>query len=126
MPANLTPNVPLLRKTLEHITAHPEEWDQTVWMRNNAETACGTAGCPAGTALAIQGYEFEYGNLYSNQAHHIAGGDRVFIGEVAAKELGLDEFQAEELFDSVNSLRDLWALANEITDGEIEIPAQFR
>lgn len=44
----MTVNVPLLRKTLEHIEAHPEEWNQSAW-------ACGTAGCFAWHAAMLDG-----------------------------------------------------------------------
>lgn len=70
-----TPNLPLLRKVLNHIDEHPEEWNQQNWMTrfspllNAGDTvdvgyrkvtvpACGTAFCIAGHALHMSGYEF--------------------------------------------------------------------
>lgn len=35
-----TPNIPLLRKVMEHIESHPDEWDQNYW---RTATDCGTA-----------------------------------------------------------------------------------
>jgi hypothetical protein len=111
-------NVPLLRKSLEHITAHPEEWDQKVWAKR---TDCGTACCLAGTALAIQGYEFEWSfGAFSREAFATADGEN--IGDTAQEELGLTDDEADALFSETNSLSRLWALANDYTDGEIKIP----
>lgn len=45
-----TPNLPLLRKILDHIDAHPEEWSQANWF---TPTECGTAFCVAGHAVAM-------------------------------------------------------------------------
>lgn len=115
-------NVPLLRKTLEHITAHPEEWDQGVWMREAARNECGTAGCLAGWALTLAGHEldFDKNNIFFGEAHYLTDGRP--IEEAAEQELGLTEDQGEELFAETNTLVDLWELANEYTDGEIEVP----
>lgn len=41
-------NVPHLRKTLEHVTDHPEEYDQETW--------CGTKACIAGHAAVLGGW----------------------------------------------------------------------
>lgn len=115
-------NVPLLRKTLEHITAHPEEWNQDVWAKR---TECGTACCLAGTALAIQGYEFDWDNngpLMSLLGESFWLTDGRGIDEAAIEELGLTNDEADRLFDGDNSLHTLWSLAEDFTDGEIAIP----
>lgn len=115
-------NVPLLRKTLEHITAHPEEWDQASWAQR--DPVCGTKFCLAGTAVALQGHEFVW-NEYEceccqNIATKITGG--LYIEEQAAADLGLSSTQADRLFNAGNSLNDLWDIAASITDGRIEKP----
>lgn len=51
------PNLPLLRKVLDHIDAHPEEWHQRFWAINTTETACGTAYCIAGHAAVMTGHD---------------------------------------------------------------------
>lgn len=54
-PALPVPNLPLLRKVLDHIDAHPEEWQQATY---GTGTACGTAACIAGHAMLMSGYDF--------------------------------------------------------------------
>lgn len=49
------PNLPLLRKVLDHIDAHPEEWHQSLWGMETSN-ACGTALCIAGHAMVMSGY----------------------------------------------------------------------
>lgn len=46
------PNVELLRRTLDYIKTHPNEWDQDRWV---TKTDCGTSYCFAGWALALSG-----------------------------------------------------------------------
>lgn len=71
------PNVPMLRKVYEHITQHPDAWDQERWgtarvdftkrvrdsygrfTRPSVETACKTAFCFAGHTVQMTGYEFQ-------------------------------------------------------------------
>lgn len=45
-----TINVPLLRKVMEHIEAHPDEHDQSYWAKR---TPCGTTFCFAGWAVQL-------------------------------------------------------------------------
>lgn len=115
-------NVPLLRKTLEHITAHPEEWDQAVWMRQSGRTECGTAGCVAGWAVTFAGHtlDFESAVIFWGEAQYLDDGRE--IEQAAQDELGLTDDQADRLFAEHNALTDLWEMANEYTGGEIEIP----
>src|SRR6478609_6380573 len=51
------PNLPLLRKVLEHIDAHPEEWHQSVWAMETSASECGTAFCVAGHTVVMAGGE---------------------------------------------------------------------
>jgi hypothetical protein len=116
-----TINVPLLRKTLEHITAHPEEWDQGVWMRQSNRTECGTAGCVAGWALTFAGHELDFEScFFPNEALDLIDGRP--IETVAQAELGLTEDQANALFSEHNGLTRLWELADDYTNGEIANP----
>lgn len=116
-----TPNVELLRRVLEHITAHPEEHDQRVWARH---TDCGTAMCLAGHAVTITGHAIDYGkHSWSGLVYLTRAGES--IEDVAARELGLSDDQAENLFDPDNTRAELWREAAQITDGAIEIPAEI-
>lgn len=111
-------NVPLLRKTLEHITAHPTEWNQEYWGRtfnNERDEVCGTAYCLAGHAVVMTGHTLTFSN--GGYSHFTDQGEE--IGEVAERELGLTYDEAYELFHDQNSLFDLWELAEQFTDGEI-------
>jgi L-asparaginase II len=128
-------NVPVLRKALEHITAHPEEWRQHSWAVQ--EAGCGTAYCLAGTIAVQQGYELDFepvvlldsrdhAEVRAQMASCTKDGQR--IAEVAAREAGLPTYDIRSsgvghIFSGFNSLSDLWRMANTLTDGEIEIPA---
>lgn len=103
----MTPNLPLLRKVLDHIDAHPEEWRQEVWV---SKTPCGTAHCIAGHAVVLSGGQFVTLN-------------RVRIGEkvqnvhnVAADLLGLDDRTADDLFDAGNTREDIQRIAERIAE----------
>lgn len=123
-----TVNVPLLRKILEHITAHPEEWHQEWWAIKTSESSCGTACCVAGWAAFLGGYSFRWGHLQDNDKASVNVGGKAgkTIPEIARKLLGLNQDQGTELFYSGNTLKDLWADAHEFTNGEIEIPEEFK
>jgi hypothetical protein len=102
-----TPNLPLLRKVLEQITAAPETWDQSAWA---ATTPCGTAMCVAGHAAALTGHTFRF------ESDGKAGDttDGRLISAVAIEELGLTLYESDELFDSRNGLADLQRIAGRI------------
>jgi hypothetical protein len=124
----MTINVPLLRKTLEHITAHPEEHNQSFWA---VQTPCGTAYCLAGHAVQLAGHEILWTDVCpcgcdsrERSAWHCTDGRE--IEYVATEELGLTEDQADDLFESRNTLHYLWRKAAHYTDGEIDVPEQLR
>jgi len=111
-------NVALLRKTLEHVTAHPEEWDQGRWLSD-----CGTRGCMAGHACLLSGARVVSATAYEVQ---IPGSTVSHSVPYAARRLlGLTLKQANALFEANNTLADLWHHASRFTDGEIEIPPQL-
>lgn len=120
-------NVPLLRKVLEHITEHPEEWDQTVWAR---PTACGTAYCVAGWAVTMAGLTVDMERL-NNAGYRGTLTDGRPVWDAAAALLGvpkvdfLDDAEGD-IFDPCNDLHDIWRIASELTHGEIEIPELLR
>lgn len=114
-------DVPLLRKTLEHITAHPEEHQQGVWGERFLDTACGTAFCLAGHAVQFAGHEIEWDG--DAVADCVVGGAAIEF--VAQRELGLEARQADVLFNAFNTQQDLWRLASEYTHGAIEVPETF-
>jgi hypothetical protein len=126
-------NAPILRKALEHITAHPEEWRQSIWALKDL---CGTECCLAGTIVAQQGYHFIWDNGAAQFAVKPGVEGKRYIPHAAAVELlgrPLHEFisgdagyaMIKRLFYSTHNLRDLWSLASLMTNGEIEIPEEF-
>lgn len=116
-------NVPLLRKVLEYVSEHPEEWYQNVWVQ---KLRCGTAGCIAYHAVATLGYNPIFDNDEFIGRVEAPDGHAVVISDAAADVLGLDEMRSEKLFDACNDLADLWMLAAEFTDGEIAVPEEFQ
>lgn len=112
------PNVPLLRKTMEYIEQHPDEWSQDVW---SAKRACGTTMCFAGTALHLSGHDFVY--QPTNEDVEFAAMVRGFendgsVGEVAARVLGLSEEQASAIFHCYTSRPDVLRVVVEAAVGE--------
>lgn len=109
-----TPNVDLLRRTLAHIEANPDEWDQTHWR-------CETAMCFAGWACDLAGgqwYEDDPTGMYRDELiaedgdtgpymHSRNGVRTIHVDDRARRVLGIDEPQADRLFDAVNNLHDL-------------------
>lgn len=114
----MTVNTAVLRKALEFITAHPGEWDQDFWAQR---TDCGTTYCLAGTVAVQQGYELSFDDV--GGASQVTTGEG--IADVAERELGLTEAQADELFIESDTLRDLYRVARDITNGEIEVPVEL-
>jgi len=138
-------NVPLLRKELEFLTAHPEQHKQSWWLEwrdavLNETIECGTKGCLAGNALLhagrLRGHTHVYwtgsgyesdgtnywpdGEDYASYAEHSA----LSWTRAGAALFGLTYTQADKVFYQNNTLPDLWRLANKFTNGEIEIPPE--
>jgi hypothetical protein len=107
-------NIPLLRKVVEHIEAHPEEFDMGTWITNYPTRAylvskssreqelgrplCNTTMCAAGTTVFLAGGEFLKGTDWMC----IIDGKRESISEAAAGLLGLDNYQEEEIFQALH------------------------
>jgi len=122
---------------LVEITKNPEHWKQGSWgladwsikdstlneqLKTNRSWPCGTTGCLAGTAIISEGLGyFEGGNLLVKSL------DRHFfsIGSVGARLFGIDDRQAKWLFNGRNSLRELWNLAAEFTNGRVTMPEEL-
>lgn len=74
-----TPNLPLLRKILEHIDTHPEEWDQSTF--NPCGSVCNTAMCVGGWACVMSGMSADDASMWDARWY-----------------LGLTAPEAEDLF----------------------------
>jgi hypothetical protein len=126
-------NIPLIRKTWEYITEHPEEHNQKDWAR---QTTCGTTYCFAGTALVLSNYDFDFGEAKpdrfdfgeANPVHRSAyvvkspEGKLVSIGGSAEQELGLTYEEANKLFLDCHTLADVGDMLYSLTNGEVGNP----
>lgn len=119
-------NVPLLRKSLEWATAEhwkalrgkDSEWNQANW--------CGTKSCIAGHVALETGWTpVRESDLVKTTAFVHRNGVERLVPEVAREALGLDGYDAARLFHSANGIETLWDIANDLTDGAIEIPADL-
>lgn len=136
----MTVNVPALRKALEHVTAHPEEWRQASW---GVRTACGTSCCLAGTAVmqsdrftpvfhheayaSFDGLRVEFEALFGardtdGRVHPVADAADQIFGFTDDTYESLEERGIEYPYRSTNTLRELWTAASTLSDGEIEVP----
>lgn len=124
-------DVARLRKELEYVTAHRDEWRQNTWLER---TTCGTVGCVAGNAVLHAGYEPVYGRntsrsdaaAYLHDPAHTTRSKIRPIADVARELFGLSEYQAGQLFHPQNSLYELWRFAERFTGGEITVPEDVR
>jgi hypothetical protein len=125
-------NVPLLRKSLEHITAHPEQWEQHSWAVQTE--SCGTQFCLAGWAVSLAGHDIEWGEpdeFGERFADGVIGeydslGNPESVENVARRELGFTaNNRGGYMFFGSNTLGNLWHLANTLTCGEIDVPEEF-
>lgn len=125
-------NVPLLRKAVEWAETESQkpkelsEWYQGAWcsepgkysefVENNAfyqkAEDCGTCYCIAGwVAAETQGKPISLG-LFSGFV--FVGGHSTHVSDIAARELGLDCQQANDLFKATNSIQDVRRIAEKI------------
>lgn len=127
-------DTPILRKALEHITAHPEEWDQAHWAKRSK--SCGTAYCLAGTIVAQQGYEMAFtlgldfeaiGYAFDASTGTACGIPELAVRELVGSDWDIEQYTviSEQLFMDTRTLPDLWRRAHNLTGGEIEIPEEF-
>lgn len=99
-------NIPLIRKTMEYIEAHPDEWNQKYWF---ATSLCGTTMCFAGTVAYLAGATFPE----NNDGYYCTAPDgRVrSIENFAIEQLGLSAAAASDIFlaepDSPQKMREL-------------------
>lgn len=102
-------NVPLLRKVMEHVEAHPEEWDQANWISH-----CGTKACFAGWALHFTGHTLTW---VDEDSVSLDGRDPYMtpsdVINTACKELGITQREGVRLFDSCRTMLELREIAEE-------------
>lgn len=112
----MTVNVDLLQRTLAHIEAHPEEWNQGTWR-------CGTAACFAGHAAILAGAQwaepdYETAPWLDNEKVITPSGERREVFDYAPEVLGLAH-HSHPLFNASNDLEDLRRIVGELCDGAL-------
>jgi hypothetical protein len=125
-----TPNAELAYKVLDHIDAHPEQWDQKAWLKG---TDCGTAACFAGWAVVLAGHDVTFDTEPEADGSHyyatIDGSGSRTVSATAARDLGIEDAfvpcrncagcgytsdASHDLFDSDNDREDLGRIVAEI------------
>ena len=123
------PNIDLLQRTLAHIKAHPEQWDQGNYASQTDANGCSTAYCFAGWAVTLAHPGAV--PLFRPAPEHwatdrtattvlldlSAGAEPVSIPDVAQEHLELDNEDAETLFLSDNTLDDLSKMVANLVQG---------
>lgn len=99
----MEPNVPLLRKVWEHVKDEPQDFNQRTWVDSTGE--CGTSYCFAGHTLVMAGRTLTH-DLFSMYLDGVAV-SHVEVREAAARELGLEQEVADELFWGRNDLAEI-------------------
>lgn len=110
------PVMPLIRRVLNQIDAHPETWDQQ-WF--GIKTECGTAFCFAGHAVVLSGRAEPKWTDYNDGEDVLpvwftAGDNDERVDVLAANVLGLTDEEQLALFDVMNSRDDLEFICREI------------
>lgn len=116
------PDLLALEQVMAYIEAHPKEWKQSTWGIQKVD--CGTAYCFAGTWAAMNGGKFLF-DAEQWRRHGVAHADDVQFGDDppvpiprwAIKTLGLDNGDADVLFDGGNSMEELREMVNHIAEG---------
>lgn len=115
------PNIDLLKRTLAHIEADPENWFQGEWRIVNAEhdpDRCGTSYCFAGWTLQLSGGKWAYPADDIDRNHIVLTPEgEADVAEVAAELLDIDDFYqtlSSHLFDPENTLDDLRRIVGEL------------
>lgn len=119
------PNAALAYLVLDHIDAHPEQWNQGRWI---GQAECTTVGCFAGWAVLLSGaepilddgYEGPDGYVFTSEAQF--SGEEWIISSLAQKLLGASRWVEAgdgysddiDLFGQDNTREDLGRLVAEI------------
>lgn len=116
----MKPNAELAWRVLDHIDAHPEQWDQESWATKND---CGTAACFAGWTCLLSGDKpvwSEWANVEDSTAYvTTAANQERTVSRRAAELLGIKrddegDDEGDDLFNAYNTRDDLGRLVAEI------------
>lgn len=111
-------NIPLLRKAVDTALSAPN-WDQTAWVKIVNHFECGTAMCLAGfTVIELLGGEprFSDGDSHSFEVEYM--GETHGIPNLAQRELGLTQLEAEVLFNPANNAKTIRRISDILIEAE--------
>lgn len=92
-----TPNFDLLDRVLSQIDGN-EQWKQGTYR-------CDSGMCFAGWTVELAGGQWVTDDINSTRYHHVHAGDiSLHVHDWAARQLGLTEDEADQLFDGFNKL----------------------
>lgn len=108
----MKPNAQLAYMVLDHIDAHPEQWQQGQWI-GNAE--CGTVGCFAGWAVLLSGGHLD---SESGLVTGLEGMDGLEVWEAsdALLNIGPDYLNDRDLPDPYDGLRNRESLGQAVAE----------
>lgn len=108
-------NTELLEQVMQHITDHPEQHDQLLWVNQ-----CGTAACFAGWAVILDGWTVLHDEdacepWVSKPTHWYP---QEPISRRAVRLLGLTSVEAHKLFEPDNSREMLALMVKDLVNGD--------
>lgn len=138
--------VATLQQVLDFLTEHPEQHEQQTWLKkvptleSSDLAACGTVGCLAGH-LSLIGHTipdsawepfYTYARDGDQLRYWVIRFDQFPVTTAAEEALGLSYVQnpdavearglLDRMFEGDRTIRQLWELGNELTDGRLRIP----
>jgi hypothetical protein len=115
------PNAELAYRVLDHIDAHPEQWDQGVYI---GKVECGTVACFAGWTVLLSGLEPGWHRDSSRESGYRETTNRTSTGESvseaaegllrASRYIDEGSDYERDLFEQFNTREDLDRLVAEI------------
>lgn len=111
-----TLNIPYARKVLEHLTAHPEEHNQTNF---GMRTSCGTTACIAGATILMDADTtvlWDGVGMFGAVTTPTRPGQ--CVTDRAAELLGLNSYDAGRLFYNMSNVESLDMLTTYIREAE--------
>jgi hypothetical protein len=110
------PNAALAYAVLDHIDAHPEQWNQGLYI---GKAECGTVGCFAGWTVLLSGARPIFGADDQTTTIEV-GGRFLSVADYAEELLGVSRWADEgtdeewDLFDGTNTREDLERLVGQM------------
>lgn len=109
----MTPNAELAYQVLDHIDAHPEQWNQGLYI---GRRECGTVACFAGWTVLLATHAVPaYSDDTCSQTGIVRVNDRALdVSDYAAELLGIGFVDGDYLFSPSNNRTDLGQLVDEL------------